>query len=336
MRYLVPPVSRAPSCLLFYNDVYEFPLPKGHRFPMEKYRLVREVLQDDLSDTEFVVSPCASRRDLVSTHCEKYVDRFMGGLLSKDENRRIGFPWTEAGAARALSSTGGTVAAATAVGDALRHKRPPYIAGHVAGGTHHAYFDRGEGFCVFSDMACAANVLLRDYGDVVKKILFIDLDVHQGNGNAKLFEDDDRVFTFSIHAKDNIFSTLEKSDLDLELASGAGDADYLRLLKTYLPLLQNLKADVVFFQAGVDPSEHDRLGKLKLSRAGLQKRNELVFKAFERRDTPVVVTMGGGYPQNLDANSTAFQNIIQAHADCYRAAAASANRQKHNKIKNSD
>ena len=267
----------------------------------------------------------AELRDLRSTHCEKYVRRFVAGELTPEENRRIGFPWSQAGVDRALSSTGGTVAAAIAVAESLRFSGFPLVAGHIAGGTHHAYYDFGEGFCVFSDMAVAANVLLRDYSDVVRKILFLDLDTHQGNGNARLFQDDDRVFTFSMHAKENVFSTKETSDLDCELPSGCDDATYLRHLTSYLPLLQNLRPDVVFYQAGVDPSEFDRLGKLNVSRKGLQKRNNLVFSAFERRHIPVVVTMGGGYPKD---QPTAFSEIIQAHADVFRAAAASGERRR--------
>mmetsp|Transcript_3286 Transcript_3286/g.10834 ORF Transcript_3286/g.10834 Transcript_3286/m.10834 type:complete len:301 (+) Transcript_3286:154-1056(+) len=296
---------------------------------MEKYRIVRELLEAELPEAAFVVSPAASKRDLLSTHCERYVGRFLAGDLTREENRRIGFPWSEAGAGRALSSTGGTIAAATTLAEALRRRDGlPLMTGHIAGGTHHAYFDRGEGFCVFNDIACAANVLLRDFADVVRKVLIVDLDVHQGNGNANLFANDDRVFTFSLHAAANVFSRKETSDLDCELPSGADDDAYLRVLRTYLPLLQNLDPDIVFYQAGVDPSEHDRLGKLDVSRKGLQKRNHLLFSAFERRNIPVVVTMGGGYPRDLDASSTAFTEIIQAHADVYRAAAASARRRR--------
>lgn len=309
---------------LYYNDVFEFQLPAGHRFPMEKYRVVREALQAALPDASFAVSPHATIEDLTTTHAADYVDRFVRGELSEKENRRIGFPWTHQGVARALTSTGGTVAAAVDLARARRDGGPPFVTGQTAGGTHHAYYDRGEGFCVFSDIAVAANVLLRDYGDVVKRIVIVDLDVHQGNGNARLFRDEPRVFTFSMHAADNIFSTKERSDLDHELPANAGDDAYLNALKTYLPLLQNLDADFCFFQAGVDVSEHDRLGKLRVTRRGLQKRNDLVFSAFRRRRVPVCVTMGGGYPRDLDETSVAFRNIIDAHCDVYLAAAKSA------------
>ncbi|KAJ1455910.1 hypothetical protein M885DRAFT_440402 [Pelagophyceae sp. CCMP2097] len=307
------------SPTFFYNDVYEFPMPPGHRFPMQKYRLVRLDLAEQFGDATLLkVSPLASERDLLTTHCPDYVSRFLAGALSPMENRRIGFPWSPAGVARALSSTGGTIAAAVQIGEALRNAKDDcVVSGHVAGGTHHAFFDRGEGFCVFSDIAVAANVLKRDYGDVVRKILVLDLDVHQGNGNAKLFQNDASIYTFSMHCAANFFSEKELSDCDVEVPAGAGDEEYLRLLKSYLPMLTAWKPDVVFFQAGVDVSEHDRLGKLQVTREGLRKRNALVFQTFLRCNASIVVTMGGGYPKDLDEDSDAFRGIVGAHADVY-------------------
>ncbi|KAH8073518.1 protein deacetylase [Aureococcus anophagefferens] len=229
--------------VFYYNDVWEFPLPENHRFPMAKYRLVREALQAEGVAAAFEPSPLASLTDLTTTHCRGYCERFVGGKLTAAENRNIGFPWSP------LASTA-------------------LVAGHVAGGTHHAFFDRGEGFCVFSDIAVAANVLLRDYGDVVEKILVVDVDVHQGNGNAKLFEGAPAVTTFSMHCDGNYFSEKRASDVDVEVPAGAGDGEYLRLLKSYVQMLAGGGADVVFLQAGVDPSEHDRLGKLRLTADG--------------------------------------------------------------------
>ncbi|KAK7249995.1 protein deacetylase [Aureococcus anophagefferens] len=243
--------------VFYYNDVWEFPLPENHRFPMAKYRLVREALQAEGVAAAFEPSPLASLTDLTTTHCRGYCERFVGGKLTAAENRNIGFPWSPA--------------APTALG-----------------------------FCVFSDIAVAANVLLRDYGDVVEKILVVDVDVHQGNGNAKLFEGAPAVTTFSMHCDGNYFSEKRASDVDVEVPAGAGDGEYLRLLKSYVQMLAGGGADVVFLQAGVDPSEHDRLGKLRLTADGLRRRNKLLLDAFLRKGASVVVTMGGGYPKNLD------------------------------------
>ena len=315
--------TRAARPVFFCNDHWEYPLPTNHRFPMDKYRLVREQLEREGLDATFRKSPLASVRDLKSTHCGAYCERFVSGALTKAENRNIGFPWSRAGVNRALSSTGGTVAAAAALAEAMRGgDDAPRIAGHVAGGTHHAFFDRGEGFCVFSDIAVAANVLLRDYADVVAKILIVDVDVHQGNGNAVLFEREPAVTTFSMHCAANYFSDVETSDVDVEVPSGARDDEYLRLLKSYLPLLARMKPDVVFLQAGVDISEHDRLGKLAVSLAGIRRRNALLYDVFLRAGARVVVTMGGGYPRDLDPASPPYRATVDAHADVYREAVA--------------
>ena len=234
-----------PPCQLFYNDVYEVPLPPTHRFPMEKYYHVRKRLQQILTPAglaSFSVSPLVSEADLTLTHDEEYVRRFLEGEFTARENRVVGFPWSPESVARALSSVGGTVSATHAVcGGGGSH-----VAGHIAGGTHHAFRDRGEGFCVFSDIAVAANVALRDYPDVVRRILIVDLDVHQGNGNAVLFRDDPRVFTFSAHCRGNYFSEKRASDWDVELEPGCGDDDYAAMLdETLGPLLAQTRPDLV-------------------------------------------------------------------------------------------
>lgn len=169
------------------------------------------------------------------------------------------------------------------------------FSGHIAGGTHHAFYNYGEGFCVFSDIAVACNLALKEYPDLVKKILIIDLDVHQGNGNAVLFRDDSRVFTFSMHCKDNYFSKKEESNVDIELEPGTRDEEYLVKLNTWLPLLfDSVQPELVFYQAGVDIYEGDRLGKLKISREGLRRRNDAVYGEVLKRKVKCVVTMGGG------------------------------------------
>ena len=189
----------------------------------------------------------------------------------------------------------------------------PVWAAHVAGGTHHAFFDRGEGFCIFSDIAVAANVILRRYSDVVQRILIIDLDVHQGNGNAKLFQGRDDVFTFSMHCEDNLFSAKEESDLDIGLPSGCTDTTYLLTLKHWLKVLEDNKDkyDVIFYQAGVDIIKDDRLGKMNLTEEGVQRRNEMVFELATKTNKGLIITMGGGYPRKE------WEPILDAHANVY-------------------
>ena len=299
---------------LFYNDIYEVPLPAGHRFPMEKYRKVRTTLQSEfIAGVSFIESPLATVDELATTHCRNYIQRFLTGEgMTAAEVRAVGFPWSVPGTKRALSSVGGTVAAMRAVLNGESR-----ASGHIAGGTHHAFFDYGEGFCVFSDIAVAANLALVEYSARVRKIVIIDLDVHQGNGNAKLFEKQPAVFTFSMHCAANLFSKKEVSDVDVEIEAGTGDAEYLKILNGWLPFLFDVvKPDLVFFQAGVDPFAGDRLGRLALTRDGLRERNSLVYEYVKSRNVPLVVTMGGGYPKS--EHPAEWLEVIECHSDCYR------------------
>jgi len=348
---------------IYYNDVYEVDLPPGHRFPMGKYRKVRQIVQEKVStfsdrerqlvQSEFRVSPLASVADLSSTHCPSYIDRFLKGNQSDRELRNVGFPWSQQGVNRALSSVGGTVAAATAICDLRRlqildnindtehqddstttHKQPPgqIWAAHLAGGTHHAFHSRGEGFCIFSDIAVAANVLLLHYPDLIRNILIIDLDVHQGNGNAVLFEGREEVFTFSIQCEENHFSKKETvGDLDIDLPAGCNDATYLATLNHWLKRIANEKKreqrqpfDFIFFQAGVDILESDRLGRMTLTREGVRRRNDMVFQFATAMEVPLCITMGGGYPR--DTND--WTPILDAHADVYLQALQFLGRRK--------
>ena len=304
---------------LFYNDIYKFPLPDKHRFPMGKYKVVRERIQHDPQagkNIDLEPSPLAKQRDLLVTHCPEYIRRFLCNMLTERENRNIGFPWSPAGVKRALSSVGGTVAAAHAVCGG-RHM----FSGHIAGGTHHAFYDYGEGFCVFSDIAVAANVVLRDYPDV-ERILIIDCDVHQGNGNAVLFSEDPRVTTFSMHCEGNYFSQKQVSDFDVELPVGCSDERYLGELEIWLPRVMAFsRPQLIFFQAGVDPLGNDKMGKCNLSRDGLRERNAKVYAAALEGQCKVVVTMGGGYPKDLSEDSDDFCKVVAAHTDVYLQAA---------------
>lgn len=313
---------RSTSCFLhtsiFYNDVYEVSLPPNHRFPMNKYRIVRESLQRELGNhpnVSFLVSPVATRSELMSTHCPNYIDRYLSGRLTEQEIRRTGFPWSEAHVRRSTSSVGGTVAAMRAV---LNPAAPSSISCHVAGGTHHAFYNYGEGYCIFSDIAVAANLALTEFSSQVQRVLIVDLDVHQGNGNAVLFADNPHVFTFSMHCVGNYFSQKQISDLDIELEVGCGDEEYLRKLQDTLSrLFKEVQPQLVFFQAGVDVSKSDRLGKLKLTDRGISERNRIVYSLAKEWDAKLVVTMGGGYPRDPDPSSASFTSIINCHKNVY-------------------
>ena len=294
-------------------------------------------------DVTFGVSPRATKAELATTHSRDYIQRFLTGQQTVDEIRNVGFPWSEQGVARACSSVGGTVAAAVAVlreveqssssvalvrrddddhnhnyepVNSLRRRRRLCWGAHIAGGTHHAFYDRGEGFCVFSDIAVAANVVLQRFPDTVRRILILDLDVHQGNGNAVLFQNRPEVFTFSLHCSANYFSEKQASDLDIEVPADCNDETYLLTLRHWLKQIRQKAGtfDLVFFQAGVDISEHDRLGRMKITAQGIQRRNQLVFDfvANDLGQVPMVITMGGGYPQ-----SHQWEPILEAHANVY-------------------
>jgi acetoin utilization deacetylase AcuC-like enzyme len=323
--------SRVPYFPIYYNDVYEVRLPPNHRFPMQKYRQTRDLVQQRLLKndstnvtTNFRVSPLATVQELETTHCPDYIQRYMSGNLTERELRNVGFPWSLQGVNRSLSSVGGTVAAAVAVVQEWKENRDdhgnyrsviaPWSA-HVAGGTHHAFRDRGEGFCVFSDIAVAANVVRQRFPDIVQKVLILDLDVHQGNGNAVLFQDEPNVFTFSIHCVSNYFSKKEQSDLDIELPEGCNDATYLSTLHYWLKRIRNemgSEFDLIFYQAGVDVLGHDRLGRMSLTLDGVQRRNKLVYEFAQKLNVPLVITMGGGYPRTNN-----WEPIISAHAGMY-------------------
>ena len=324
---------------LFYNDIWEVPLPEKHKFPMEKYKFVRKRLQSILQPGKLGVfhpSPLASVIDLETTHCSNYIRRFVEGRFTEKENKAVGFPWSPQSVNRALSSVGGTIAATHSV-----CRDECLVSAHIAGGTHHAFFDYGEGFCVFSDIAVAAHVALRDYPTKIRKVLIIDLDVHQGNGNAALFHDDPNVFTFSMHCRQNIFSERKYSNYDVEVEAGCGDGEYLRLLDEHLPaVLDQSEPDIVFFQAGVDPGQFDRLGRLNVTAEGLRSRNEYIYAAvvgsrlaagqshlkngMRPLNVPLVVTMGGGYPKDLNPSSSDFRNVVYSHSDVYVGAARAA------------
>lgn len=278
---------------VFYSDTFELPLPDAHHFPMEKYRRVREWLQtcDFASQLELRLPPAASDEQLLLVHTSEFLSKVTAGNLTRVEQRRIGFPWSVEMVERHRRSTGATIAAAKA---ALTEGRGV----HLAGGTHHSFADRGEGFCVFNDVAVAIRVLQAE--QVIDRAVVIDLDVHQGNGTAAIFADDSSVFTFSMHGERNFPPAKAGSDLDIQLSDGTADDEYLCTLEdalaSKLPLEQS---DVVFYVAGADCYEHDRYGRLGLTKSGLTTRDRLVFQTCQRIATPVAVVMGGGYAQDV-------------------------------------
>lgn len=295
----------------FYCDHFVLPLPEGHRFPMAKYRLLRERLLADgiLSPHDLHEPEAAPWDDLRLVHTAEYVDGVATGTLPREVQRGIGFPWSSAMVERARRSVGGTIAAARAALD-------EGVAANLAGGTHHSFAHRGEGYCVFNDIAVAARVLLRD--SRIRRALIVDLDVHQGNGTAAIFREEPAVFTFSVHGASNFPFRKETSDLDIALPDGVTDEEYLTMLAAHLPgLVERQRPDIVFYLAGADPYEGDRLGKLKLSIDGLLARDSLVFDACAAAGIPVAVSMGGGYAPDVDA-------IVRIHANTLREAARHA------------
>ena len=305
----------------FYSDTFVLPLPEQHRFPMAKYRLLRERLVEEgiLSADDLRVPDPVAWEDLRLVHDAGYVDAVAAGTLPADAQRRIGFPWSAMMVERSRRSVGATLAAAkTIVGDGLKavpcdrglcHSRFA-VAANLAGGTHHAFRDRGEGYCVFNDVAVAAAVLRRD--GAIARAAVVDCDVHQGNGTAAIFRGDPSVFTFSLHGARNFPFRKEVSDLDVAFEDGAGDDEYLAALREHLPgVLDRQRPDLVFYLAGADPYEGDRLGRLRLTIDGLRARDRVVFEACRDRDLPVVVAMSGGYAPDVDAIVTIHSNTIR-------------------------
>ena len=280
---------------------------------MAKYRLLRERLGADtiLLPADIVEAPAADWDTLRLVHTPEYAEAVRTGTLPRDAQRRIGFPWSPEMVERSRRSVGATIAAARY---ALSH--PSGTAANLAGGTHHAFADRGEGFCVFNDVAVATRLLTRD--GLVQRVAVIDCDVHQGNGTAAIFRDDPAVFTFSTHGRNNYPFRKETSDLDLEWADGTGDREYLNALEEHVPqVLACHRPDLVFYLAGADPYEGDRWGRLKLTVDGLRHRDAIVFDACRTGGVPVAVTMAGGYARDVDA-------IVTIHMNTIRTALASA------------
>lgn len=292
---------------LFYTDVFVLPLPAGHRFPMEKYSRLREVLlaSGEFSPTDFHLPHAATDEELARAHDLNYIHAVAHGQLDKAAERQIGFPWSPGMVERSRRSAGATIGACRA---ALEDG----VAANLAGGTHHAFRDHGEGFCVFNDAAVAARAMQAE--GRVKRILIVDCDVHQGNGTASILRGDDSIFTFSIHGARNFPFAKEQSDLDIELPDGCSDDAYLLQLGHGLDTAFDLaRPGLVIYLAGADPYHDDRLGRLGLSFEGLAGRDSLVFEKALTHQLPLAIAMAGGYARQIgDTVNIHCQTILLA------------------------
>lgn len=290
-----------------YHSIYKHPLPEGHRFPMEKYELLpRQLLHEGTCAEENFFQPeFPPEEHILSVHEPEYFQRLKSLELDKKEIRRSGFPLSRELVDREQIIADGTISACHF---ALEHG----IAMNIAGGTHHAYSNRAEAFCLLNDQAIGARYLQKK--GLAKKILIVDLDVHQGNGTAEIFQNDDSVFTFSVHGKGNYPFKKERSDLDIELEDGTGDEAYLKKLKSVLPdLIDKVRPDFIFYLSGVDILETDKLGRLACTIKGCKERDRFVLETCHDLNIPVECSMGGGYSQDI-------KKIIEAHANTYRLA----------------
>ncbi len=293
----------------FYSDQFILPLPAGHRFPMSKYARLRERLTGDPA-LELRVPDAAGDADLLRVHTPDYLRGVVEGTLPREAVRRIGFPWSPGLVERSRRSVGGTIGAARG---ALEEGR----GANLAGGTHHAYPDRGEGFCVFNDVAVAIRVLQAE--GRVRRVAIVDLDVHQGNGTAAIFRRDPSVATLSVHGASNYPFRKEVGDLDVALPDGTGDAGFLDAVDTVLEAAVVHAPNLLFYVAGADAYEHDRLGRLSVSPEGLAERDRRVYRAADDLGVPVAVVMAGGYAADVD-------RIVEIHAHTVREAARTAPR----------
>ena len=291
-----------------YSPIYVLPLPAGHRFPMAKYELIPEqLLYEGTIESSQLFTPLAVENSIAElVHTKSYIEKLITLQLTEKEIRRSGFPLTRTLIEREFIICGGTCEGAVA---ALKDG----IAFNIAGGTHHAYADKAEGFCLLNDQAVAAAYLLKN--KQAKRILIVDLDVHQGNGTASIFNNTPEVFTFSMHAGHNFPLQKERSDLDISLPDGCTDEVYLDTLRDTLPyLLTTHQPDFIFYQSGTDILQTDKLGRLQISRNGCKERDQQVLELAHRNEIPLMVTMGGGY-------SPKISDIVEAHCNTFRIAA---------------
>lgn len=292
---------------LFHTDQFVLPLPDGHRFPMARYRLLHERLVECglFSPEDFCIPPAATDDQLHRVHTRDWIDRVSQGQMTSDELRRVGFPWSPEMVERCRRSTGATIAASV---EALQDG----VAANLAGGTHHAFSDRGAGYCVFNDVAVAIRQMQAE-GRIQRAVVF-DGDVHQGDGTASIFQDDADVRTFSLHAKKAFPVRKMQSDVDIELPPGSNDEDYLEAWNRGLTaVVRDFEPDLAFFLAGADPFHGDTLGGLSVSRQGLSERDAMVFDLCLSQHWPLVIAMAGGYALNInDIVDIQFDTVVAA------------------------
>ena len=287
----------------YYSDHFVLPLPEGHRFPMSKYRSLRDSLVE-VTGLNLKEAPAASDTELLLAHDPLYVTKVISGTLDAKEQREIGFPWTLEMVERSRRSVGATIAACRSAIEAG-------VAVNLAGGTHHAYRNRGSGFCVFNDAAVAARTLQKEINSKLR-IAIVDLDVHQGNGTASILQHDSSIFTLSIHGENNFPFQKEVSDLDFGLPDNCDDQTYLHALHECLDQLDNrFKPDFVIYLAGADPHEDDRLGRLKITKEGMRLRDETVFQYGLDRNIPIAFSMAGGYGREIASTVEIHFQTIQ-------------------------
>ena len=290
-----------------YSKIYNHPLPENHRFPMEKYDLIPKKLiaEKTFSKDNFFEPGILNKEDVLLTHSNDYYNKLVSQSLSKKEIRPIGFPLSKLLIEREKKIAQGTI-------ECVSFSIKNGISMNIAGGTHHAFADKGEGFCMLNDQAIAANYLL--HNDLAKKILIIDLDVHQGNGTASIFKNDINVFTLSFHGKKNYPFKKEKSDLDIEFDDGTEDVEYLTKLEDTIPnIIKILNPDFIFYLSGVDILKTDKLGRLSLSIEGCKKRDSIILNLCKTFNIPLQISMGGGYSKNIE-------DIVNAHCNTFRLA----------------
>lgn len=300
-------MNREKQLKIAWHHLYSHPLPEGHRFPMAKYELIPEqLIYEGTIQAENLFTPQVAEDEVILlTHEKNYLDKLKDQTLSASEQRKIGFTQSPQLTQRELIIAQGTI-------DCCYFAFENGVALNVAGGTHHAFADHGEGFCLLNDFAIAANHLL--HANKAERILIIDLDVHQGNGTAKIFEQESRVFTFSMHGRNNYPFKKEKSSLDIELADGTEDAEYLKALEENLDgVIKTFRPEFAFYLSGVDILATDKFGKLKVTMQGCRQRDEYVFNSLKKLRIPCAVAMGGGYSAHV-------KTIVDAHCNTFRAA----------------
>jgi acetoin utilization deacetylase AcuC-like enzyme len=299
-----------------YHSGYQVPLPAGHPFPISKYSLLKDRLLAEgvLAAEDLVEPPPVDRETLALVHTADYLDKLESSGLSTAEQRRLGMPWSDALWQRSLLACGGTLLAA-------RLALESGLAANLAGGTHHAFADHGEGFCVLNDVAVAITKLRQDAD--IERALVIDLDVHQGNGTAAIFAGAEEVFTFSMHGERNYPAVKMRSDVDVALKDGADDAEYLRALHEHLPaVLEAARAELTFYLAGVDVAAGDRYGKLALTEEGIRRRDRYVIDSVRERGLPLVIVLGGGY-------AATRERTAELHALVFREAVSYERKKAH-------